>query len=606
MKQKYFSIIFTFILFLTACAPQAISSNDSAYTQSTFVITDRDKIEFYMAISGLGFMNQSDVKLQTLSSAGTYSVTVKNFATKAIVENNMPLELMKGSHFPPSPDAQYLIMATRDGKTWFKVSPRSGLDQRLVSGFEALNYETLHAGVMPPEMKILSIAGQDYVAYQMPYYGKTVTAMVAENGFNATAKFVYESAFRNAVHLVVEHGIIMRDPNPGNIIQLTDANGNIIGGMLIDFETGQSIHQTPTRASIQGLQARFKNWETFFGVEFDLTIPPEIDAMIINPVANTSVGRIFLKDVFVDYAIPLDGLDTSMIARVRNGTIAHINANGLADDVASIVIEGVEVSLTKRSTTVTARPILQTAKAARFLNTINIVALLSIGTVQVAGWNGAGMHVPYHLDTALERQEIRGIIEYDSLWTEAMGFKEQLALYTIAKKAAPDDWATTLVEAPEIGFYITNILGIHPHELSTLLIDEYRWSSGDVNAYMTEQIRKSDMPLGMKLKFMPVPGLGQYETAIPLWVSAVEENGVQYMVLWAEAYENHFNLNFGDTTGIMPMMILEKPVGGTWTVTYQDTDRMTVGFVMAVTPVKNAICTLTSAESLQSYCWFTQ
>lgn len=602
MKTK-FNWLFIIAILLAACAPQAENSQDGAYQQSNFTLIDQGKIDFAMAISGLGFINQSSVKHQTMTSAGKYSVIIKD-TNYNVLSHNTFLELMKGSAFPPNPDAQFLVMTTENGNTWFKVA-RHGQEQRLINGMTALTYQAQHAGVTAPQLRVLTVMGEDYLAYEMPYYGRTVATMVAQNGFDDAAKATYELGYRSALHLVTEHGIISRDFNPGNIIELLDENGNRIGAMLIDFETGQSIRQTPTRASIAGIQARFRQWAIYYEVDLDLSIPPEVEALIIQPAANTSVGRIFLKDVFVDYAIPLDGLDSATIARVRNGVIAHVNANGVTDDIAKIVVEGVEVNLTKRATTVTARPFLQVAKATRMLNVVNIVALLSIGSVEVVGWNGAGIHVPYHLDTALERQEIRGVIEYDYLWEESMGYKEQLVLYAWSKKGAPDDWATTFVEAPEISFYITNILGIHPYELSTMLRDEYRWSPGDINSYIAEQIRSSDMPMGMKLKFMPVPGMGQYETAIPLWVTAVEENGTKYMILWAEAYENHFNLNFGDTTGIMPMMILEKSIGGTWIVTYQDTDRMTVGFTMPVTPVKDATCTMTSIDTLQTYCWFT-
>lgn len=610
MFTKLRNTLLVFIVLLTACAPQANPDNpSSAYQQSTFVLTDQDKINYALALGGAGFVTQSSVRLQTLTSAGTYRAVVRDQATGAVLAENIPLELMKGSQFPPSKEAQFFILSTQDGKTWFKLSPRQGLNARLTSGFEALTYEAAHAGAVAPQMRVLTIAGQDYLAYQMPYYGRTVTTMVAQGASMADVKFVYESAFQNSLHLVAEHGIIFRDPNPGNVIELLDANGNRVGGMLIDFEAAAGVRQTPTAASIKGLQARFRNWATYYKTEFDLTIPPEIDALIIKPAAGTSVGRVFLKDAFVDYAIPLEGLDAAAVARVRNGAISYINANGVADDVTAIVVEGVEISVTKRATSTYARPVVQAVRQETRLispGMVNVVLLLSIGMIEVEGWNGVAIDVPYVYDTAVERGAIRGSVSYDLLWIQTMTYKDQLILYARGKTVSPDDWMTSLVEPSEIGFYIENIVGMHPYDLSQLLEGEYRMSPGDVDAVLADAIHNSDMPMLMKLEFAPVPGFGGYETHIPMWISAVEDNGTQYMVLWAETYENYFNLNFGDTTGIMPMMVLERPAGGTWTVTYEDTSRLTVGFkIPDMTPASNASCTLTNAGTdLSTYCWF--
>lgn len=612
MITKFRNTLFVLLLLFTACAPQTDSNpstttDNSAYQQSNFTLTDDDKIRYTLAVGGTGTVVPASVRINSLTSAGTYTAIVKDQA--GTVLGNMPLELMKGSQFPPSSDAQFFVLSTRDGATWFKLSPRKGLDARLTAGFEALNYEAQHAGAVAPQMRVLTIAGQDYLAYQMPYYGRTVTTMVAQGAATAEIQMVYNSAFRNSLHLVTEHGIIFRDPNPGNVIELLDANGNRVGGMLIDFEAAAGVRQTPTAASIKGLQARFKNWADYYHTEFDLTIPPEIDALIIKPPAGTSVGRVFLQDAFVDFAIPLEGLDTAAVARIRNGAISYINANGVADDMTAIVIDGVEVAVTKRATSTYAKPIVQTVKSETRLispGMINVVLLLSIGMVEVEGWNGVAIDVPYVYDTAVERGAIRGSVSYDLLWIQATTYKDQLILYARGKTVSPDDWMTTLVEPSEIGFYIESIMGMTPYDLSQLLKGDYHMTTGDVDAVIAQAIHESDMPLFMKLEFAPVPGFGGYETNIPMWISAVEDNGTQYMVLWAETYENYFNLNFGNSTGIMPMMVLERPVGGTWTVTYEDTDRLTVGFkIPDMTPNSNASCTLTSSSSdLQTYCWF--
>jgi len=250
--------------------------------------------------------------------------------------------LIKGSkQFPPTTAAGYSVFYEPKKGLWLKMT--NG-DERftnaLLKNIEALSYfeeiKLIPSDLQKVQKIDLLFQGRSYTAMQMPSYGKTLEAYYADyklkgvsrvDGKNTIAfiEDMYQQSFDNAADLLLKRGIVLKDPNIGNIAVLTSGGRKI--AIPFDYTTLSSMTGHPYTDELNSLAEKFNRHARRIGLK-PVVVSDDLLLLALEKKEGYVNFRVFLRESLVDLSFtPPLTVDRATISEIRKNAIKSIEGN---------------------------------------------------------------------------------------------------------------------------------------------------------------------------------------------------------------------------------------------------------------------------------------